>query len=136
MAGKKGFCTAGPARYHAAMWKRILRLFRGPKPIIVPGSEGLCEGEGRTVTLGDPMNDGLQVLLCRVDGQVHALDTECPHGEGGRLVRGPLVAGRLAVCPLHNYRFDVTSGEPVGVACRRARRLRVAEKDGEFQLWP
>ena len=117
------------------MLKRILGLFGARKPIVIPDSAGLVEGEARTVTLGDIMNDGLQVLLCRIEGKVYALDTMCPHGEGGRLTRGPLVDGKLAVCPLHNYRFDPTNGDAVGVACKGARKFRVEEKDGEFLLW-
>ncbi|MFT4540130.1 MAG: nitrite reductase/ring-hydroxylating ferredoxin subunit [Planctomycetota bacterium] len=117
------------------MLKRIMRLIRGKPPIEIPDSAGLAEGEARTVTLGDPMNDGLQVLLCRLNGEIHALDTLCPHGEGGRLIRGPLMDGEHAYCPLHHYRFDPKTGDAVGVSCRSAKKFRVEERDGKFFLW-
>lgn len=115
------------------MLGRILALFHS-RPVTVPGAKGLVEGEGRKVDLGDPMAGGKQVLLCRVDGKVHALDTLCPH-EGGRIVPGPLADGRHAVCPLHNYRFDPVTGKAVGVACASARTYRVEEHGDELKLW-
>ena len=51
-------------------------------------------------------------VLCRVDGELHALDALCPH-EGGRIHDGPLAQGKYAVCPLHNYKFDPRTGEAV-----------------------
>ena len=93
------------------MFDRLKKLFSKPS-ITIPGADGLVEGEARKVDIGDPAAGGKQVLLCRVDGKVHALDTLCPH-EGGRLVPGPLADGRYAVCPLHNYRFEPDSGKAV-----------------------
>jgi len=110
------------------MLGRILKLFRG-RTIEIPGASGLVEGEARKVDVGDPAAGGKQVLLCRVDGKVHALDTFCPH-EGGRIIPGPLAEGKYAVCPLHNYRFDPATGKAVGVSCPSARTYKVTE-DGD-----
>lgn len=108
-------------------------LFRG-RPVRVAGTGALPEGEARTIDVGDPLAGGRQVVLCRVDGELFALDSKCPH-EGGRLVGGPLAEGRYATCPLHNYRFDPRTGKAVEVLCRSARTYRVRERDGDAELW-
>jgi len=107
----------------------------GKKPILIPDTQKLIEGEARKVDIGDPLaGDGKTVILCRVDGEMHALDALCPH-EGGRIAPGPLEGGRFAVCPLHAYKFDPKTGEAQGVACPPAKRYRIEEKDGSAQLW-
>ena len=100
----------------------------------MPGTERLAEGEARKVDLGDPLAGGRQILLCRVEGRVHALDVVCPH-EGGRLVPGPLIEGRYAHCPLHGYRFDPGTGRAVGVACPAARTYRSREGSEGTEVW-
>lgn len=115
------------------MLKRLLSLF-GKRTVVVPGADKLVEGEGRTVEIGDLGSGGRQVLLCRVEGKVHGLDTQCPHEKGGRIVRGPLVDGRYAMCPLHGYQFDATTGKPREVVCRDAKRIACVEKDGSIEI--
>jgi len=111
-----------------AMFRKILRLFRGGGALI-SGTGKLPEGEGRLVTLGDPLaGKGVDLLLCRVGGKLYALDAHCPH-EDGRIEGGPLVEGKYAVCPVHNYQFDPTSGKPVNAVCPRARTYSVTETE-------
>jgi nitrite reductase/ring-hydroxylating ferredoxin subunit len=116
------------------MFGKLRSLF-GKKGVIVPDAAGLEEGQAKSVNIGDPLAGGLTVLLCRVDGVVYALDAECPHGEGGRLTKGPLFDGKHALCPLHNYRFDPCSGAAVGVACKPARRFKVVEANGQLEVF-
>jgi nitrite reductase/ring-hydroxylating ferredoxin subunit len=115
------------------MLGRLRDLFRG-RPIRITGTDALQEGQARTVEVGDLLAGGRQVVLCRVDGELHALDSLCPH-EGGRISPGPLVEGRYARCPLHEYRFDPKTGKAVGVVCRNAKTYRVREHDGVCDLW-
>lgn len=96
------------------------------KGVLVPGTEALSEGEARKVDIGDPMAGGTQILLCRVGGKVHAMDSMCPH-EGGRIQPGPLLEGKHALCPLHNYKFDPTNGKAVDVVCKSAATYRCEE---------
>ncbi|MFT5050887.1 MAG: nitrite reductase/ring-hydroxylating ferredoxin subunit [Chlamydiales bacterium] len=112
---------------------RILNLFRRA-PVLIPGTAALAEGEARKVDIGDPAAGGTQILLCRVDGEVSAIDTLCPH-EGGRLAAGPLTDGRLALCPLHSFRFDPKTGKAVGVSCKAARVYRTRESDEGTEVW-
>ena len=121
------------ASIRSAMIGRILNLFRRSS-VVVPGTSALAEGEARKVDVGDPLADGKQILLCRIDGVVHAIDSTCPH-EGGRIAAGPLTDGRLAVCPLHAYRFDPRTGKAVDVVCAPVKKYRAQEKDGQTEIW-
>lgn len=52
---------------------------------------------------------GLGILLVRVAGELHAVANKCAHMacplEGGKL------EGAVLVCPCHDWRFDVRTGE-------------------------
>lgn len=93
----------------------------------VPGAGRLEDGWARKVRYRTgPDAPVEELLLCRVEGRLRALDTLCPH-EGGRLAEGPLAGGRFAVCPLHLYRFDPRDGRSVEVECPPARAFEVRE---------
>jgi 3-phenylpropionate/trans-cinnamate dioxygenase ferredoxin subunit len=67
----------------------------------------LREGEMRGITAAER-----PVLVCRVGGQVHALEDRCSHAET-TLSDGEL-EGFLVTCPLHFAQFDVRDGKHVG----------------------
>ncbi|MCY2959405.1 MAG: Rieske (2Fe-2S) protein [Planctomycetota bacterium] len=115
------------------MLDRLANLFRG-KPVLVRGTGKLAEGHSKKVEIGDILAGGKLILLCRVDGDLHALDTRCPH-DGGRIIDGPLVEGKLAICPLHNYTFDPKNGQVVRGSCPKATVYKVREKDGDAEVW-
>ena len=52
--------------------------------------------------------DGVEVLLCNVDGDLYAVADVCTH-DGGPLDQGEL-QGCQIMCPRHGALFDVTSG--------------------------
>lgn len=55
--------------------------------------------------------------LFRTDeAEVFAASNSCPH-KGGPLSEG-IVHGQKVTCPLHNWVFDLTSGEAVGEDAR------------------
>ena len=112
----------------------LKRLFGG-KGILIPDAGKLLEGEGRKVDIGDPAAGGTQVLLVRLEGKVYALDTLCPHNEGGRLAPGPLMESKYALCPLHNYRFDPRTGATVSGSCKAAKTYKVKESGGQIELF-
>ena len=64
----------------------------------------LQPGEGKTVMVGDR-----ELALFNVAGQFHCIDNACPH-RGGSLGDGVL-NDKIIVCPLHGWRFDVTTGQ-------------------------
>ena len=81
-------------------------------------------GEGRAVTL-----DGRRVALFHTRDGWYALDQQCPH-LGGPLADG-LLADRAVICPLHERRFDLCSGEPLGHDCAGVATYPVVVEDGE-----
>jgi len=115
------------------MLSKLWRAF-GRRPILIKGAGTLAEGMSARATIGDPFAGGTEIVVCRLDGRLHALDRLCPH-EGGRIIDGPLAEGRYVVCPLHNYRFDPRDGKAVGIACERARVYRIREKGPDAEVW-
>ena len=77
-------------------------------------------GEGRRFEVGGM---GVAVFRGRT-GQVYATQAECPH-RAGPLADG-LLGGEALICPLHNFRFNVATGEPLGNDCPALRTYPVA----------
>ncbi len=81
--------------------------------------------DGQLRCFQDVGSDG--IVVCRVGGQLFALDDNCSHADT------PLSEGRLRgfglTCPLHGASFDVRdgthSGPPAweGVACHHVREV-------------
>ena len=115
------------------MLGRLLDLFRG-RSIVIQGVAKLPDGQSKKFDIGDPLAGGRQFVLCRLDGELFAVDALCPH-EGGRISDGPLVDGRHVMCPLHNYKFDPKSGAAVGRVCKNARTYRVREEQDGCRVW-
>jgi nitrite reductase/ring-hydroxylating ferredoxin subunit len=115
------------------MFDALKNLLRG-RPTLIKGAGKLPEGQAKKIDLGDIMAGGRQVVLCRVDGELCAVDALCPH-EGGRISDGPLHEGKYVMCPLHNFQFDPKTGRSVNMDCKAARTYKVREKDGDAELW-
>jgi len=64
-------------------------------------------GEGRVVLL-----EGRRIAIFRAAGGWYALDAACPH-MGGPLADG-IVCDRAVICPLHDRRYDLETGEALG----------------------
>jgi nitrite reductase (NADH) small subunit len=72
--------------------------------IILGPIDDVPVGEGRTYAIG-----GRQIAVFRLrDGSLRALDAVCPH-RGGPLADG-LTDGRVVVCPLHGFTYDLETG--------------------------
>jgi nitrite reductase (NADH) small subunit len=84
-------------------------------------------GEGRSVSVdGDPL------ALFRLPTGWFAVQGACPH-KGGPIADG-IAADRSVICPLHERRFDLDSGDPVGHECEALRTYSVTERGGEVFL--
>jgi nitrite reductase (NADH) small subunit len=68
-------------------------------------------GEGRTYQIGD---EAVAVFHTR-GGNVYATQASCPH-KSGPLADGIIGSGKV-ICPLHSYKFNLATGEPVGHSC-------------------
>jgi nitrite reductase (NADH) small subunit len=88
-------------------------------------------GEGRTFGV---MGEKLAIFRTR-EGRVLAVQAECPH-RGGPLADG-LVGGTTVVCPLHGWKFDLTTGEPLMGDCGlKTYPVRVNEDGRIFVTFP
>ncbi len=56
---------------------------------------------------------GEPVVLCNVNGTIHAFRDTCPH-MGSRLSGGRL-SGTTLTCPVHKWRYDTTTGAHLDV---------------------
>jgi nitrite reductase (NADH) small subunit len=95
--------------------------------IRVCGVEDVPMGEGRAVLVA-----GRRLAVFRAEDGWFALDAACPH-RGGPLADG-IVASRTVICPLHERRFDLATGEErsSGSYCVAAHRVEV--RDGDVYL--
>ncbi len=76
-------------------------------------------GEGKLFEVA-----GLAVAIFRSrTGELYAAQAACPHRRGP-LADG-LLGGTLVICPLHGFRFDLSTGQPVGNDCKPIETYRV-----------
>lgn len=71
---------------------------------------------------------GGEFLVCRVEGNLFALDNECPHA-GGPLAMGNFSPPFIA-CPWHAWEFDCRTGACVHSAKARVATYPVEIRDG------
>lgn len=85
-------------------------------------------GEGRTAVVG-----GVRVAIFRTtDGAFSCVDAECTH-RGGPLADG-IVADTSVTCPLHQFRFDLATGEALGHDCPALRVHPVEVREDEVYV--
>jgi NAD(P)H-dependent nitrite reductase small subunit len=87
--------------------------------------DDLPEGRGRQVDL-----EGSTCAVYNVGGSVFATENRCPHA-GGPLGEGEL-EGRIVTCPLHQWKFDVTTGQCQHLAPVKLKRYEVKVENGEI----
>src|SRR5262249_10316156 len=86
-------------------------------------------GEGKAFAVG-----GRVVAIFRAkNARVFATQANCPHRKGP-LADGTLVGTYLA-CPLHGFRFDLSSGQPLANDCAALKTYPVqVNHRGEIEL--
>ena len=88
----------------------------------------LEEGKGRPYTIDD-----YQIALVRFEGEIYALDDNCPHADAS-LAFGPVEEGCL-ICPWHYAAFDLKTGEAkCGPAVEGVRTYEIKEVDGDVLI--
>jgi nitrite reductase (NADH) small subunit len=66
-------------------------------------------------------------------GALHAVQATCPH-RGGALADGLIGAGKV-VCPMHTFKYELSTGKPVGHDCAALKTYRISvNSDGEILL--
>ncbi len=83
----------------------------------------ISPGDMKPVDVGEE-----QVLLCNVDGEIHAIDDVCTHSYAS-LSEGDL-DGEEVVCPLHGALFNVTTGAVITPPADRPLRVFQVRIDG------
>jgi 3-phenylpropionate/trans-cinnamate dioxygenase ferredoxin subunit len=94
-----------------------------------PVFEWVCSGArppGEGATLCVEVR-GRSVLVCCVEGRLHAVENRCPHAGAG--LDGGRLDGHVLECPLHGGRLDVRDGSPVEVPIRKPTE-RFAVREG------
>lgn len=76
--------------------------------------------------------EGQIAVFRTADDAVFALVNRCPH-RGGPLSEG-IVAGKVVVCPLHNWTIDLEAGSAVAPDEGCTPRLPVHVKNGRLLL--
>ncbi len=78
--------------------------------------------------------NGKIAIFRTMEDQVFAMDNRCPH-KGGPLAEG-IVHGASVTCPLHNWVFDLATGEAMGADEGRVRTYPVQVVDGRIRIAP
>src|SRR4051812_23752631 len=94
----------------------------------VGGLDDIPERGARRVTTPD----GDIAIFRTGDGRVFALLDRCPHKQGP-LSQG-IVHGHAVACPLHNWVFDLQSGEAAAPDIGCVKRFAVRVEDGRILL--
>lgn len=87
----------------------------------------LWDGEMESFDVGDA-----EVLLVKIDGEIHAYDGLCPH-QSSPLVDGNL-EGRVLTCRFHEWQFDAVTGAGVNPRDTCLHRHDVRVVDGVVQV--
>ena len=72
--------------------------------ICVGTIDDIPEGQSKIIQTG-----GKDIAIFNISGDFFAITNACPH-QGGPLGEG-FLKDCIVTCPLHNYSFDVTSGQ-------------------------
>ena len=92
---------------------------QAPFWIFVGKKSEIEQGKAIVSDLGGP-----KVAVFNVDGVYHVLSNECGH-QGGPLGEGKL-EGFSVVCPWHQWKFDVTTGNCLSVGGSSVRKYEIA----------
>jgi 3-phenylpropionate/trans-cinnamate dioxygenase ferredoxin component len=88
----------------------------------------LSATEARAFTLG-----GREIVLCQLDGEIHALDGVCTHEDlpldGGEVEDG------ILECPWHGARYEVCTGRVRALPATRPLRTYPVRVDPEGNVF-
>ncbi|MCW3999697.1 MAG: Rieske (2Fe-2S) protein [Candidatus Bathyarchaeota archaeon] len=71
--------------------------------------EGIAESELKEGAMKMARLEGTPVLFIKLNGKLYVIDDRCPHM--GCSFAGGSLDGNFVVCPCHDWRFDLESGE-------------------------
>lgn len=97
------------------------------KSVAICAIDDLKPGDCRAVRIG-----GEDIALVNVGGEIHAIENACLHA-GAALSGGRLEGSKLA-CPVHGWRYDVTTGALCVAPDRKLRTFPVTIADGKVAV--
>lgn len=65
--------------------------------------QDIAPGKARPARIGTT-----DIVMFNVDGAIHALENSCLHA--GAALSGGRLCGKVVACPVHGWRYDVTTG--------------------------
>ena len=74
---------------------------------------------------------GKSICVVRTASRIAAFYNECPH-MGADLHVGTMNHLGQIVCPLHAYRFDVKTGEPIERTCKSLDLIPIQVNEGVY----
>jgi toluene monooxygenase system ferredoxin subunit len=86
------------------------------KGVRVATLDDLWPGEMRGISIR-----GARILLVNLDGAIHAYEDRCAH-KAAALSKGKL-EGHVLTCWVHEWRYDLATGEGINPCGTRLRRL-------------
>ncbi len=92
----------------------------------VCGADDIGEGRAWSVEV-----DGLRIAVFRDEGRYHALLGRCPHADGA-MGHGWVEEGE-AVCPLHRWRFKLSTGRCTTMPGQSLHKFRCEVRVG--RVW-
>lgn len=84
----------------------------------------LAPGTARPVRIGTT-----DIVLCNVEGNIHALENSCLHA--GAALSGGQLCGKVLACPVHGWRYDVTTGALLVAPGKCIKKFPVRIADGK-----
>ncbi len=101
----------------------LIKIFSSPEK----ATETVPAGTMKRLLIGER-----KLTLAHTARGWRAFDNLCPH-QHEPLHRGTITPYQEVVCPLHHYRFDLTTGREASNRCSDLRLYKVIEKpDGLF----
>jgi nitrite reductase/ring-hydroxylating ferredoxin subunit len=95
--------------------------------VVLCQEEDLAGGRMVQAMAGDE-----RVLVCQIDGEVHAVEGVCPH-RGALLSQGQMLQTAV-VCPWHQWAFDLTTGKGITNPHSCLKKYQVTIQDGQVKL--
>jgi len=74
--------------------------------------------------------EGIPILLIKQFGEIFAIDNRCPHQGCG--FSGGTLDGGVIVCPCHEWRFDLRTGEFEEATAMKLTKYEWKIKDGKI----
>lgn len=106
---------------------RLPKRAANMKYVDVCSADAIPENTTRPVRVA-----GIDMLLCNVAGDIHAIENDCLHR--GAALNGGRLDGRIISCPVHGWRYDVATGELCAAPEMKLRTFKVSRQENRIAV--